>query len=80
MATPSSILACRIPWTGEPGGLQSGIAKSWTRLNTQPTHTQMRPVRVPGDDGPSAWRGLSSCSPHLALRQRRAFPSASPSG
>ena len=23
MATPSSILASRIPWTGEPGGLQS---------------------------------------------------------
>ena len=23
MATPSSILACRIPWTEEPGGLQS---------------------------------------------------------
>ena len=22
MATPSSILACRIPWTVEPGGLQ----------------------------------------------------------
>jgi len=23
MATPSSILAWKIPWTGEPGGLQS---------------------------------------------------------
>ena len=23
MATQSSILACRIPWTEEPGGLQS---------------------------------------------------------
>ena len=23
MATHSSILGCRIPWTGEPGGLQS---------------------------------------------------------
>ena len=23
MATHSSILACRIPWTDEPGGLQS---------------------------------------------------------
>ena len=23
MATHSSILACRVPWTGEPGGLQS---------------------------------------------------------
>ena len=33
MATHSSILAWRIPWTEEPGGLQSTVAKSWTRLN-----------------------------------------------
>ena len=34
MATHSSILAWRIPWTEEPGGLQSlqGLAKSQTRL------------------------------------------------
>ena len=30
MATPLSILAWRIPWTEEPGGLQSIVAKSWT--------------------------------------------------
>ena len=31
MATHSSILACRIPWTEEPGGLQCmGVAKSQT--------------------------------------------------
>ena len=31
MATLSSILAWRIPWTEEPGGLQSmGSQKSWT--------------------------------------------------
>ena len=31
MATYSSILACIIPWTEEPGGLQSmGVAKSQT--------------------------------------------------
>ena len=31
MATHSSILAWRIPWTEEPGGLQSmGSQKSWT--------------------------------------------------
>ena len=30
MATHSSILAWRIPWTEEPGGLQSlGVTKSW---------------------------------------------------
>ena len=33
MATHSRILAWRIPWTEEPGGLQStGVAKSRTRL------------------------------------------------
>ena len=31
MATHSSILSRKIPWTEEPGGLQSmGVAKSWT--------------------------------------------------
>ena len=30
MATHSSILAWRIPWTEEPGGLQSMGHKSWT--------------------------------------------------
>ena len=34
MATHSSILAWRIPWTEDPGGLQSmGSQKSQTRLN-----------------------------------------------
>ena len=37
MATHSSTLAWRIPWTEEPGELQSmglhGVAKSWTRLS-----------------------------------------------
>ena len=33
MATHSSILAWEIPWTEEPGGLQStGWQKGWTRL------------------------------------------------
>ena len=35
MATHSSTLAWKIPWTEEPGGLQSvhGVAKSQTRLS-----------------------------------------------
>ena len=34
MATHSSILAWKIPWTEEPGGLTvHGIAKSWTQLS-----------------------------------------------
>ena len=36
MATHSSILAWRILWTEEPGGLQSvGWQKSWVQLITQ---------------------------------------------
>ena len=35
MATHSSVLAWRIPWTEEPGSLTvHGVAKSWMRLNT----------------------------------------------
>ena len=35
MATHSSILAWGIPWTEEPGGLQSTGLQSETRLSTQ---------------------------------------------
>ena len=35
MATHSSILAWKIPWTQEPGGLHTvhGVAESWTQLS-----------------------------------------------
>ena len=34
MATHSSILAWRIPWTEKPGGLESiGVTKTWTQLS-----------------------------------------------
>ena len=33
MATHSSILAWRIPWTEEPGRLVHGVAKSQTRVS-----------------------------------------------
>ena len=40
MATHSSILAWRIPWTEEPGGLQStGSQKSRTRLSDSAQHS-----------------------------------------
>ena len=38
MATHSSILAWRIPWTEEPGGLQSIGSQSQTRLKRLSTH------------------------------------------
>ena len=34
VAIHSNILGCEIPWTEEPGGLQSmGSLNSWTRLS-----------------------------------------------
>ena len=33
MATHSSILAWRMPWPEEPGGLPSGVAQSQTQLS-----------------------------------------------
>ena len=42
MATHSSILAWRIPWTEEPGGLQSmGFCKE-SVMNEQLTHTKLK--------------------------------------
>ena len=40
MATHSSILAWRIPWTEEPSGLQSMVSQSWTLLKWLSVHTQ----------------------------------------
>ena len=37
-ATHSSILAWRIPWTEEPGGLRSTRSQSWTLLKQVCTH------------------------------------------
>ena len=50
MATYSSILAWRIPWTEEPGGLQSmGSQKSWQDLATKQTKSKNNePDRLPG--------------------------------
>jgi len=39
MATHSSILAWRIPWTEEPGGPQSMGSQNQTRLSNSLTHT-----------------------------------------
>ena len=45
MATQSSVLAWKIPWTEEPAGLQSvGSQKSWTQLSTH-THTYTHTMR-----------------------------------
>ena len=52
MATHSSILAWKIPWTEEPGRLQSmGSQKSWTQLNkTRRKQHQHRSNRLTSSD------------------------------
>ena len=44
MAVHSSILALKIPWTEEPGGLQSMGSKSQTRLKQLSTRTLLRHI------------------------------------
>ena len=42
MAVHTSILAWRIPWTEEPGGLSPQVTKSQTQLSNQYFHTHAR--------------------------------------
>ena len=42
MTTHSSILACRIPWTEESGGLQSIESRSQTRMKQLSTHARRK--------------------------------------
>ena len=58
MATHYSILAQRIPWTEEPGGLQSMGSQSWTRLKRLSKHT------CP-DWGGRGWEASPGKSDHL---------------
>ena len=44
MATHSSILAWRIPWTEEPGGLQSMVSESQTQLSVVIHHLVLMQV------------------------------------
>ena len=73
-ATHSSALAWKIPWTEEPGGLQSMESLSRTRLNDftftfhfsalekeMATHTSVLAWRIPGMEEPG---GLPSMGSH----------------
>ena len=59
MAAHSSILAWRIPWAEEPGGLQlMGVAKSRTQLKQLSMHTHLQGRQgsrgcIPGSPGES---------------------------
>ena len=74
MATHSSILAWKIPWTEEPGRLQSMVAKGWTQLShftftfhfpalekEMATHSSVLAWRIPGTGEPG---GLPSMGSH----------------
>ena len=41
LATLSSVLAWRIPWTEKPGGLQSMGSQGWTRLKQLSTYRRI---------------------------------------
>ena len=74
MAPHSSTLAWKIPWTEEPGRLQSMGSLSWTRLsdftftfhfhaleNEMATHSNVLAWRIPGSGEPG---GLPSMGSH----------------
>ena len=66
--------AWRIPWTEEPGGLQSfGVSKSWTRLSDftftfhfhalekeMATHSSVLAWRIPGTGKPGGFPSMGS--------------------
>ena len=62
MAVLSSILVWRIPWTEEPGGLQSIGSQSWTRLKLLSTqaHKYPRGIRASNVDGGVGTRPMES--------------------
>ena len=75
MATHSSILAWKIPWMEEPGGLHAvhGVAKSWTRLRDftftfhfhalekeMATHSSVLAWSIPGMGEPGGLPSLGS--------------------
>ena len=63
MATHFSILAWKLPWTGEPGRLQTTGMQSWTRLgqrrSTAQQH-QLLSLRI------SLWKIKAVLPPHAA--------------
>ena len=56
----SSILAWRIPWTEELGGLQSMGSQSWTRLSDYNTHTHSHTHSLSREPDLGFWKSSSS--------------------
>ena len=86
---PTSILAWRIPWTEEPGGLQSRGSQSRTRLKRLVTHERPPKPRCPLKPGliPSppastlqpSWSLPSSCQDARCCSLRSGMPVPHPS-
>ena len=78
MATHSNILAWRIPWTEEPGGLRA--TKNWTRLSDSHTHTDIHPWSPSSKSPAAAAKSLQSNSvrPHRWQPTRLYHPWDSP--
>ena len=60
METHSSILAWRIPWTEEPGGLQSMGSQSQTRLSDHHSLTDIYTIEYYSAIRPSCWERLKA--------------------
>ena len=70
MATYSSVLAWRIPGTGEPGGLPFLVAQSWTRLKQLSSSSGSIVKNTPANAGDSgsipglgSFLGGGNCNP-----------------
>ena len=77
MATHSKVLAWRIPWTGEPGRLQSMGSQSQTQLSIHTTHTPQKAQALVNLGGQRV-RGVYSfwlCSPHSLAKEEGAVVS-----
>ena len=69
MATHSSILSWRIPWTEEPDGLQSVGSQKKSDVTEQLTHTvSVQAWTSPPTPSPSALREFDSISLPYGLR------------
>ena len=70
MGIPSSVLGWRIPWTEEPGGLQSmgcqRVRQDWATFTHHPQKELTPELPSIWVQGPGWWAGRSSREPHRA--------------
>ena len=71
MATHSSILAWRIPWTEEPGGLQSWSCKELDVTERAHIHTQQKLRVFKINHTPTKIKKKNGCE--ISLKKRRKF-------